>query len=95
MRLFLLIFLKVFKMKSLFTIVLSVFALTSFAAEPAKKDEKKVEAKPAVTAPAASAPKEQPNCVTKDKKGNCPPAPKSEKPTPKKKIEDKKADEKK
>ena len=28
--------------------------------------------------------KEEVNCVTKDKKGNCPPAPKSEKPTPKK-----------
>lgn len=39
-------------MKSLFTIVLSVFALTSFAAEPAKKNEKKAEAKPAATAPA-------------------------------------------
>ena len=84
-------------MKSLFAIVLSVFALTSFAAEPAKKDEKKVETKPAVTAPApaASAPKEQPNCVTKDKKGNCPPVPKSEKPTPKKKVEDKKEEVKK
>lgn len=34
--------------------------------------------------------KEQPNCVTKDKKGNCPPPPKSPKPTPKKKAEDKK-----
>jgi hypothetical protein len=29
-------------------------------------------------------------CVTKDKKGNCPAAPKSPKPTPKKKIEEKK-----
>jgi hypothetical protein len=37
---------------------------------------------------AADAPKkEQPNCVTKDKKGNCPAAPKSPKPTPKKKVE--------
>ena len=34
--------------------------------------------------------KDQPNCVTKDKKGNCPPAPKSPKPTPKKKAEEKK-----
>jgi len=33
--------------------------------------------------------KEQANCVTKDKKGNCPPAPKSAKPTPKKKAEPK------
>ena len=40
------------------------FQVTSYAAEPAKKQET--------------------NCVTKDKKGNCPPAPKSEKPTPKK-----------
>jgi len=31
-------------------------------------------------------PVEKQNCVTKDKKGNCPPAPKSPKPTPKKKI---------
>ena len=43
-------------MKSLFTIVLSFFALTSFAAEPAKKDEKKAEAKPAATAKVAPAP---------------------------------------
>ena len=28
--------------------------------------------------------KEETNCVTKDKQGKCPPAPKSEKPTPKK-----------
>jgi hypothetical protein len=55
-------------------IVLSVSSL-SFAAEPAKKEEPK---------------KEQPNCVTKDKKGNCPPPPKGEKPTPKKKVEEKK-----
>jgi hypothetical protein len=34
--------------------------------------------------------KEETNCVTKDKKGNCPPAPKSPKPTPKKKAEEKK-----
>ena len=39
---------------------------------------------------AEPAKKEQPNCVTKDKKGNCPPAPKGEKPTPKKKVEEKK-----
>ena len=34
-------------------------------------------------------PAEKLNCVTKDKKGNCPPAPKSAKPTPKKKAEPK------
>jgi hypothetical protein len=38
----------------------------------------------------APAKKEQTNCVTKDKKGNCPDAPKSPKPTPKKKAEEKK-----
>ena len=38
---------------------------------------------------AESAKKEETNCVTKDKKGNCPPAPKSAKPTPKKKAESK------
>jgi hypothetical protein len=42
----------------------------------------------ALAVQAADAPKkEQPNCVTKDKKGNCPAAPKSPKPTPKKKVE--------
>jgi hypothetical protein len=39
-------------MKSLLTIVLSVFALTSFAADAPKKDEKKAEAKPAATSTA-------------------------------------------
>lgn len=73
-------------MKNLFVLVAMAFSLSAFAAET------KPAAKPA---PAASATKEQPNCVTKDKKGNCPPAPKSEKPTPKKKVEDKKVDEKK
>ena len=37
------------------------------------------------------APQENTNCVKKDKAGKCPPLPKSEKPTPKKKVEDKKA----
>lgn len=39
-----------------------------------------------------AAKKQETNCVTKDKKGNCPPPPKGEKPTPKKveKKEDKK-----
>jgi hypothetical protein len=37
-----------------------------------------------VTAYAAEPAKTEQNCVTKDKKGNCPPPPKSEKPTPKK-----------
>ena len=55
-------------MKALVTVVMLAFASMTFAAEPAKKDEKKAEV----------------NCVTKDKKGNCPPPPKGEKPTPKK-----------
>jgi hypothetical protein len=61
-------------MKALVTVVMLAFASMTFAAEPAKKDEKKAEV----------------NCVTKDKKGNCPPPPKGEKPTPKKKVEEKK-----
>ena len=61
-------------MKTLVTVVMLAFASMTFAAEPAKKDEKKAEV----------------NCVTKDKKGNCPPPPKGEKPTPKKKVEEKK-----
>lgn len=60
-------------MKSLIAVVLLAFTAVSFAAEPAKKEEKKSEV----------------NCVTKDKKGNCPPPPKSEKPTPKKPVEKK------
>ena len=67
-------------MKSLIALVLLAFASLSFAAEPAKKEEAKAPAKA------------ETNCVTKDKKGNCPPAPKSEKPTPKK-VEKKAADD--
>jgi hypothetical protein len=61
-------------MKALVTVIMLAFASMTFAAEPAKKDEKKAEV----------------NCVTKDKKGNCPPPPNSPKPTPKKKVEEKK-----
>jgi len=61
-------------MKAFIALLALAFASVSFAAEPAKKDEKKSEV----------------NCVTKDKKGNCPPPPKGEKPTPKKKVEEKK-----
>ena len=57
-------------MKHLLVLVALAFSFSTFAAEPAKKEET--------------------NCVTKDKKGNCPPAPKSPKPTPKKKAEEKK-----
>jgi hypothetical protein len=60
-------------MKALVTVVMLAFASMTFAAEPAKKEEKKAEV----------------NCVTKDKKGNCPPPPKGEKPTPKKPAEKK------
>ena len=43
-------------MKQLLTIIAAAFAVTAFAQAPAaKKDEKKVEAKPAVTAPASAA----------------------------------------
>jgi hypothetical protein len=59
-------------MKTLIGLIVTMFALTSFAAEPAKKEEAK------------TPPKAETNCVTKDKKGNCPPPPKSAKPTPKK-----------
>jgi hypothetical protein len=58
-------------MKTLIALIALAVSSVAFAAEPAK-----VEAKPAA--------KTEVNCVTKDKKGNCPPAPKSEKPTPKK-----------
>ena len=58
-------------MKTLIGLIALAVSSVAFAAEPAK-----VEAKPAA--------KTEVNCVTKDKKGNCPPAPKSEKPTPKK-----------
>jgi hypothetical protein len=51
------------------------YQVTAYAAEPAKKEV------PAV---------QNDNCVKKDKNGKCPPLPKSEKPTPKKKVEDKK-----
>ena len=65
-------------MKTLIAIVALAFATASFA-QPAKQP-----------APEKIAAKEQTNCVTKDKKGNCPPPPKSAKPTPKKKVEEKK-----
>ena len=62
-------------MKTLIALIVLAVSSLSFAAEPAKKEEPK---------------KEQPNCVTKDKKGECPPPPKGEKPTPKKRVEEKK-----
>jgi hypothetical protein len=59
-------------MKQLIAIAAMIMAFGVQAAEPAK-------------APASAA-KQETNCVTKDKKGNCPPPPKSAKPTPKKKA---------
>jgi hypothetical protein len=58
-------------MKSLIAAIALTFATATMAAEPAKAPEKK----------------EELNCVKKDKAGKCPPAPKSAKPTPKKKAE--------
>lgn len=62
-------------MKLLTALFVSFFAFSVFAADaqPAKHPEPKVKA--------------ESNCVTKDKKGNCPAEPKSAKPTPKKKAE--------
>jgi hypothetical protein len=61
-------------MKALVTAVMLAFATFAVhAAEPAKKAETKQETK----------------CVKKDKNGKCPPAPKGDKPTPKKKVETK------
>lgn len=60
-------------MKALLTAVALAFATTTFAAEPAKKEETKAV--------------QNDNCVKKDKQGKCPPLPKSPKPTPKKKAE--------
>jgi hypothetical protein len=58
-------------MKTLIALIALAVSSISFAAEPAKKEESKAPAKA------------EANCVTKDKQGKCPPAPKSEKPTPK------------
>ena len=59
-------------MKTLIVALALAFTSASFAAEPAKKEV------PAV---------QNDNCVKKDKNGKCPPLPKGEKPTPKKKAE--------
>lgn len=63
-------------MKALILALAVAFGSTTFAAEPAKKEV------PAV---------QNDNCVKKDKNGKCPPLPNSPKPTPKKKVEDKKS----
>jgi hypothetical protein len=58
-------------MKSFVTAVMLAFAAIAVQAADAPKKEAKQET----------------NCVKKDKQGKCPPPPKSEKPTPKKKAE--------
>ena len=65
-------------MKHLIALVVTTFALSAFAADPAK-------------APASASATENTNCVKKDKAGKCPPLPDSPKPTPKKKPEEKKS----
>jgi MFS superfamily sulfate permease-like transporter len=63
-------------MKALVTAIMLAFASFAVqAAEPAKKDAPKAEVK------------KEDNCVKKDKDGKCPPVPKGDKPTPKKKVE--------
>ena len=66
------------------------FATTGVMAQAAKQpDPEKLAA-----AKKEDTKKPETNCVTKDKKGNCPPPPKSTKPTPKKveKKDDKKVE---
>jgi|APGre2960657404_1045060.scaffolds.fasta_scaffold389884_1 hypothetical protein len=61
-------------MKAFVTAVLLTFSVMAVQAADAPKKDDKVVE----------------NCVKKDKNGKCPPTPKSEKPTPKKKVEEKK-----
>ena len=67
-------------MKSFIAVLTLAFATFAVSAQPAKMPEPKGAAAPQ---------KEELNCVKKDKQGKCPPAPKSPKPTPKKKAEEK------
>jgi hypothetical protein len=60
-------------MKKIAFAVMMAFAMTAWAAEPAKKEV------PAV---------QNDKCVKKDKNGKCPDLPNSPKPTPKKKLEE-------
>ena len=60
-------------MKALLVALAVAFGASTFAAEPAKKEDTKAV--------------QNDNCVKKDKNGKCPPLPNSPKPTPKKKIE--------
>lgn len=70
-------------MKSFIFAVLAAFTVTAFA-QPAKAPNGQIT--DAVTQKAV----QNDNCVKKDKNGKCPPLPNSPKPTPKKKIEEKK-----
>jgi len=72
-------------MKSLIAI-LALTVATGVMAQAAKQPDPE---KMAASAKKEAEKKQETNCVTKDKKGNCPPAPKSEKPTPKKPVEKK------
>lgn len=65
-------------MKQLLAIVALAFTTSAFA-QAAKQPEGIIKAPE----------KQETNCVKKDKNGKCPPAPKSPKPTPKKKADDK------
>lgn len=71
-------------MNNLIAAVVLALSGTAIAAEPVHL---KTTPNP-VVAPTPDK-KEEPNCVKKDKKGKCPAAPNSPKPTPKKPIEHK------
>lgn len=71
-------------MNNLIAAVILSLSGTAIAAEPVHL---KTTPNP-VVAPAPDK-KDEPNCVKKDKKGKCPAAPNSPKPTPKKPIEHK------
>lgn len=70
-------------MKFLNVLFLSI-GLVTFATAA---ENKPAVATPAVTKADAGKPAQNDNCVKKDKKGKCPPPPKGNKPTPKKKSE--------
>ena len=62
-------------------LAMMVFSVGALAAEPTKAPNGQIT--DAVT-------QKNDNCVKKDKNGKCPPLPNSPKPTPKKKVEEKK-----
>lgn len=71
-------------MKSFITALMMMFAVGSFAADPAAQKAADI-----AKADAAKKAVQNDNCVKKDKNGKCPPLPNSPKPTPKKKAEEK------